>query len=338
MKRVEIETGARLHFGLVCAGQQSAGNFGGIGLMIRSPGWKMHLQEADDDRIAVPPHCPDDTRDLNARILAILQRIRAADHSVSDSRYSVSISRIIPAHCGLGAGTQLALSIATAIHTLQGLPRISANRAAAECRRAQRSAVGTHGFETGGLLDDSGNHVQQSGGQRVRSHPIPDTWRFVIVRRRDQTGISGSRETAVFRKQLQMKPDVLTNLRTLIDRQIVPAAEANNFGVFSSALATYGRCVGNFFATEQGSCFADPQVHVLTQVLRQHDLPEPVQSSWGPAVAIPANSVEHAVTIQKQVRSVMSDSEMHCEITEAMPHGASVRTIAPESTTHRTRG
>src|SRR5690606_9356913 len=72
-----------------------------------------------------------------------------------DGNYSLDIIRAIPAHAGLGPGTQLALAIGVALKTLEQ-QEISPVALGETVGRGARSAIGMAAFEAGGFVVDGG--------------------------------------------------------------------------------------------------------------------------------------------------------------------------------------
>jgi predicted sugar kinase len=56
--KVDVTTGSRLHFGLICGTKSTGWEFGGIGMMLRKPGWRLSLvsDSAKNDQITASPH------------------------------------------------------------------------------------------------------------------------------------------------------------------------------------------------------------------------------------------------------------------------------------------
>ena len=94
-----------------------------------------------------------------------------------------------PDHTGLGVGTQLGLAIAAGLRRFLQLPELSIEALASSVGRGKRSAVGTYGFQHGGLIVDAGkdaraiNSASWRGAWRCRP-----TWRFVLVRPHECAG------------------------------------------------------------------------------------------------------------------------------------------------------
>ena len=64
--------------------------------------------------------------------------------------HRITVEEAPPEHSGFGTGTQLALAVGRAVSSLptEEVARVTG--------RGRRSAIGTHGFATGGLLADGG--------------------------------------------------------------------------------------------------------------------------------------------------------------------------------------
>src|SRR5580765_7782762 len=58
--------------------------------------------------------------------------------------------------------------------------------------RGRRSAIGLHGFHEGGLLVEAGKRAPEEISPLVARVDFPDEWRFVLVRPRRATGVSGT--------------------------------------------------------------------------------------------------------------------------------------------------
>ena len=106
MMRVDITTGARLHFALICGSQETGWEFGGIGMMLRNPSWKISLlaPNSGDDKIVAGS-------EAGMRIRDFLRQIRATR---SLSPVDVVVADEVPFHTGFGSGTQLGLALAAA--------------------------------------------------------------------------------------------------------------------------------------------------------------------------------------------------------------------------------
>ena len=126
---VFVETAARLHFGVLDLRGDRGRWFGGIGaaapsptlLVSASPAAEVTVEGEDADRAA-----------------AFARAFLAHHCLVGGAR--VVVHRALPAHAGLGSGTQLALAVGRALADLLGVVTTPAGLAMA-VSRAQRSAI-----------------------------------------------------------------------------------------------------------------------------------------------------------------------------------------------------
>ncbi len=156
MTSVEATTGARLHFGLLCRDKGSAWHYGGVGMMVSSPGWRVRVSVAQADEVVTANGEVDEAA---ARADSVVKQCRAFLPELAPLR--VELLESSPLHSGLGAGTQLALAVASAARLLAGNPQGDSTTALAQrLNRVRRSAIGTAGFERGGFLVDHGQPVR----------------------------------------------------------------------------------------------------------------------------------------------------------------------------------
>ena len=278
-QEVCISTGARLHFGLLAVTPPQGRSFGGIGVMIDSPGYELRCRVATTDLVRGPS--PADCE----RVHRYLERIRSRSRERLP-QVAIAIEQEIPAHGGLGSGTQLGLSTALGLLTLAGIPRPPAVELAGLVQRGQRSAIGVHGFDHGGLLVEGGKQQADAVSSLVARATVPSNWRWVLITPRRTEGLSGIAEQQAFR-QLPPSPTTLTGqLCQLLLMDWLPAVHEADFEAASRAMWEYGQLVGNYFAVVQGGPFADRQMAQLASELRARGYPGIAQTSWGPTIAV----------------------------------------------------
>src|SRR5262249_57174476 len=98
------------------------------------------------------------------RVRAHIETMRRALDLRGD--YDATIEEVVPAHVGLGSGTQLALAVAAGLRRLHGLP-LDVRDDAIRLGRGARSGVGI------GLFEQSGLVVACGGGPEPRPRPRP---------------------------------------------------------------------------------------------------------------------------------------------------------------------
>ena len=186
-QQVEIQTGSRMHFGLICGTQQTGWMFGGVGLMVQQPGWHIRISSitgnADAAQNATKPHQnhpqqtativrPEAGQILQPMWPAVACRVQQAWQVVIDKLPTAQLPELAagavqlqvlqapPLHSGFGAGTQLTLALASAAQVLWGNGRSdSVSHISRQLGRAGRSAIGTEGFERGGFIVDAGQQT-----------------------------------------------------------------------------------------------------------------------------------------------------------------------------------
>ena len=132
MKGVQVTTAARLHLGFLDLGGDLGRRFGSIGLAIDAFETRIALREAPSFEVL------GEERERGARLA-----LRIAESLGLDTGKKLIISNAIPAHAGLGSGTQLALAIAAAFRRLARLPP-DAREDARLLDRGARSGWGLH--------------------------------------------------------------------------------------------------------------------------------------------------------------------------------------------------
>ncbi|MBI1348126.1 beta-RFAP synthase [bacterium] len=287
---VHVQTGARLHFGLLAVAPARGRRFGGIGVMIDEPGFAITLQRAEHDQIT-------GRTNYAARIQDTVQRLRQVwpDCPAVD----VTVNAEIPPHSGLGSGTQLGLAIAAGLQRLCQQETSSAVELAAHIGRGQRSAIGVHGFDQGGWLIEAGKRDGEAISPLVARIASPNEWRWVLITPRETPGLSGSAELQAFRQMDSMPQALTAELCRLLLMECWPALQAGDFTALSEGLWEYGQQVGRFFAAVQGGVFADARMCELAHQLRTWGQQGIAQSSWGPTIAVlcrDADQAEHLVT------------------------------------------
>ena len=164
---------------------------------------------------------------------------------------------------------------------------------AASVGRGRRSAVGTHGFLHGGLIVDAGKESGQTLGTLSERVAVPDDWRFVLVTKGSQRGLSGETEADAFTRLPPVPGEVTQELWRLTDDEMLPAVKRADCAAFGEAVYHFGRFAGECFAAVQGGPFASDEIGRLVDAIRDHGVDGVGQSSWGPTVfAIVPNEAE----------------------------------------------
>jgi beta-RFAP synthase len=300
---VEIEAHARLHFGFLDPSGTGARRFGGLGMAIAAsrfvarfqPASRLVVEGDDDDRVA-------------AIAAAFCERAGLR------RRASIQVLETIPAHVGLGSGTQIALAVATGLARLHGIDP-GPERICRLAGRARRSAVGFHLFQHGGLVIEAGHPREEEAAAGdpvaaaptvpplVARHEVPENWRVLLVVPPVDPSISGEREEEAFRRIGPASGETTTRIRNLALEEIGPAIAAGDLARFGAALEEIQDLVGACFAPLQGGLY-HPAADPVVRRLREAGGSGAGQSSWGPAVYAFADGQEAAERLRSSVADV----------------------------------
>jgi beta-RFAP synthase len=279
---VTVIAPSRLHFGLYGFGRQAARQFGGVGAMIESPALQLTASRTDSFSASGP---------LAERVREFAERWAAFYRTTGDSAASpvlpaaaIEVVHAPPEHSGLGVGTQLGLSVAAALNVLHEMPPVTPTELAQSVGRAQRSAVGTYGFAHGGLIAERGKLPDEAVSSLDARVPLPEGWRFVLVRPRTEPGLAGLAEVQAFEQLPPVPPATTDELVRLARDELFPAAAQSNFAPFTAALDRYCHLAGRCFAAVQGGIYNGPLLAQLAARMKDCGGAGVGQSSWGPTL------------------------------------------------------
>ncbi|MEZ6124908.1 MAG: hypothetical protein R3C49_17305 [Planctomycetaceae bacterium] len=327
MNQVLLSAGSRLHFGLLCAAEEQRWHYGGVGLMIDQPAWQLHVGFNPDGGPEDIIHPASDSVIERSRALLKVYR----DQNPELPSLQVSVHQEVPFHCGLGAGTQLTLALATACDLLLGRPRAAtAAQTAERFGRSRRSAIGTFGFDHGGFIIDEGRTADRL--QRLR---FPDEWRMVLLIPRQGSGLSGSAEENFFSQRPCLSDSSLQEIEPLVTQRMTSAVTSRNFVVFRDSLLRYGNLVGADYASAQGGIFSHPLIRSVVEKLEQLGFAGAVQSSWGPTTAIPVESQADGERLVSVIRELSGEEQLAVTISRGLNSGVHIRSDCSEDSLHR---
>src|SRR3989441_203655 len=207
--------------------------FGGMGAGVHAPSLLLEARSAPELG-AEGPDAP--------RALEFARRF-AAHHGI-DARLHFCLHRTIPAHAGLGSGTQLALAVARATAELYGLPQ-EVTALARAVDRGRRSAVGTWTFAFGGFVLEGGRRTSDDGPAPLLTRlPIPAGWRCVVVVPEGESGRAGDEEAAAFARLPPPDGREVERVAHLVLMQLLPAVAVADLRAFGAALTEVQRITG----------------------------------------------------------------------------------------------
>ncbi|MCW3136038.1 MAG: hypothetical protein N2V77_03750 [Canidatus Methanoxibalbensis ujae] len=246
---VRVKAPSRLHFSLIDLNGELGRVDGGIGVALEEPHLVIEVS-------SVAVSSPQDYGDLVERVKEKLGL---------KSAYEVRVIRDLPSHVGLGSKTQLALSIAKGISTLEHLD-ISTRDLARIVGRGGTSGIGVAAFERGGFILDAGHRFRSrcADGELSASdvesasdvktdflpssasnvspppvlfqHPLPDDWFFVVVTPFVGEGAHGAREVEIFRRYCPIRGEDVGEICRIVLMRILPAIVEKDIETFASGL------------------------------------------------------------------------------------------------------
>jgi beta-RFAP synthase len=268
---VRVTAPARLHLGFLDPSGTLGRRFGSIGLAIAAPATELALARA-------PAFASSGVE--AERTLTILKRFAHALRL--DDRYRVHVTRAIPAHAGLGSGTQLALAIGAGLLRLEGRSRPSAGLGEL-VERGARSGIGMAAFESGGFIVDGGRGARDAAPPVLMRAAFPESWRVLLVLDRRVEGVHGDREATAFAALPPLPAASAAHLSHLALMRLMPGLVEAELAAFGAAVTEIQEIVGGYFAAAQGgSAWSSPAVGRLVARLAAAGAEGIGQSSWGP--------------------------------------------------------
>jgi beta-RFAP synthase len=319
MTTIHVSTPSRLHFGLLRLDEGFGRRFGGLGMMVDQPHVELALVRSSQWRVAGP----------GARRARQFAESASAATGVRAAPLRIRLKSVIPAHRGLGGGTQLALAIAAGVRELAGQSRGDAATLAAAVGRGARSAVGSHGFVHGGLIWERGRTADAGLAELADRVAVPASWRFVLIAPKRRRGLSGRAERAAF-GQLPPVPDkVVCRLASLAEEHILPAARDARLDDFGEAVYEYGRLSGESFAAVQGGPYASDEIAACVEAVRACGVAGAGQTSWGPTVFAATTDDGGAAALVERMQSDRRWADHEFRSVGPDNRGATVRREAP---------
>jgi beta-RFAP synthase len=310
---VTVTVPARLHLGFLDLNGGLGRRFGSIGLAIH--GLRTSITISAASRMGVTG--PD-----NERVHGYLKTMqRALD---SESAYHVRINEIVPAHAGLGSGTQIALAVAAGVRRFHGLP-LDVRGDAIRLGRGARSGVGIGLFDHGGLVVDGGRGPLTTAAPVVSRMQFPDHWRILVVLDPHRQGMHGADERDVFNKLAPFSDAEAAHLCRLVLMKALPALAECDIAGFGSAIKEMQMLLGDYFAAIQGgSRFSSPDVAAALGALEDEGAYGIGQSSWGPTGFAFAASAEEANRLLESIRRHPRGRDLDIRVVSALNRGAQI--------------
>jgi len=286
-RRVIVETGSRIHLGLIEMHGGSGRVDGGIGIALSDPGILLEARLADGTTVT---GCDEPTRQV---VRSAAEQALAGIHA--GAGVSVTVRSSYPAHTGLGSGSQTALATAQAVAMLYDR-QVSVQDLARMTGRGGTSGIGTAAFGHGGFIIDGGHRfgpgeekagfAPSSASKGLRPAPVtvrrdfPEDWKILLAIPAVAKGASGGRELDIFRRHCPVPQEEVAALcREVLVRMLAGIAEhdLDLFGSSVNAIQSLG------FKKVEHQLQPKEMVNLLS-AMREAGAAGAGMSSFGPAL------------------------------------------------------
>jgi len=313
---VLLRAPARLHLGFLDPSASLGRPFGSIGLVIEGFETEVELSAALAD--GVTADTPEGHAQMD-RAAACLRALR--ERSGRFEPLHLRLLRVLPAHGGFGSGTQLALAIGRAFAQWHRLD-LSTPTLAHWLGRGQRSGIGIHGFDLGGLLVDGGPAADGRPAPLLSRIALHEDWRILVVQDRREHGLAGIDEQGALAGLAAMPAARSAEICHEVLMHVLPGAANAEFGPFALGVSRVQRSLGAYFAPAQhGRAYTSAAVGRLMDWIGDSDHPAAIgQSSWGPTAFAIVESQSRAEALEHALRAA-----------DLIEPGLAVRIVAPRN-------
>jgi beta-RFAP synthase len=323
-QRYRIESAARLHLGFLDLNGALGRSFGSIGMAVEGLSTVVVAEPGTELVVAGPSSAR--ARDDARRILTALKL---------PSAIKLTIEEAIPAHAGLGSGTQMGLVVGAAISAVFDL-EVPIDELVRLTGRGQRSGIGIGVFASGGFVIDGGRGPDTEVPPLVSRLPFPETWRVILVFDRDVQGLYGRDELDAFETLAPMPEAQAANLCRSVLVGLLPALAERDFPSFSRHVADIQSAVGDYFSPCQGGRYTSPRVRSVVEWLAANEgVIGSGQTSWGPTGFAFVETASDATAILRGLeRRFAGEDALEFQICGGRNVGASVTAldrVAPRS-------
>lgn len=314
---------ARLHLGFLDLHGGLGRRFGSLGISLTEPVTELRLSSSTTLAVTGPAH---------AEVMRLIARFDSR-HGVN-TRARIEVVRVIPAHRGLGSGTQLALAVGHALNLLHRL-RLPNRELASSLGRGRRSGVGVAAFDEGGVIVDGGRNDRDdhSPPPMIVRLPFPEQWRILLIFDDDEeAGLHGVEEESAFSELPTFSVQCAGFLCRLLMIKLLPAVMEEDYPSFAEAVGEFQHAVGDYFSAMQGGDCRSTRIGRILEYLKENGIKGIGQSSWGPTAFVITRDEDTARDLVAMIERRMNDDAFFAAarvtmlITAGNNRGGAVRT------------
>jgi beta-ribofuranosylaminobenzene 5'-phosphate synthase len=310
---ITVKVPARLHLGFLDLNGKLGRRFGGIGLAMSTLGTSITIRRTKSADVTGPE------ADRVRPYLKEMEQCLALSPG-----HGVQISEVVPAHAGLGSGTQLALAVAAGLRRLHNQP-LDIEGDAMRLGRGGRSGIGIGLFSRGGLVVDGGRADERKPPPIISHLPFPRHWRILAILDPQRQGMHGPAEAAAIAALSPMSETDTAGLCHLILMKALPALAEHDLANFGAAIKELQMRLGDYFAPAQGGGrFMSPDVAAVLNTLDGAGACGIGQSSWGPTGFAFVSSRDEAERLAIMARRHPSGRSLDIRVCEGLNRGAEI--------------
>lgn len=306
---VSVIAPARLHMGFLDLSGALGRNFGSIGVALDAPATRIVISKSIEKQIP------------NPRVQKVVT-IFCEVFNVSQN-LTIEVIEEIPAHVGLGSGTQMALAVGMGLNVLYDL-KLDVREIAAILDRGLRSGIGIGVFEQGGLVVDGGRGENTITPPMLAHFDIPQEWRFVLVFDKRGQGLHGAQEIEAFKNLPSFPRAKAEKFSYLLLMQALPAIVEKDLMHFGEVITVLQKTVGEHFAPAQGGIFTSNDVALAMDWLSERGAVAIGQTSWGPTGFCLTENFEIARNLVQEAQTVFENTPLEFKVVSARNRGGEV--------------
>lgn len=305
MSMLTVRAPARLHLGFLDLNADIGRKFGSIGLAIKSHSTSISVTAGE--QFAITLHKPNES--LKAKLIQLIDVFygTVGCHIPNAQRsLNIIVDSHITQHSGLGSGTQLALTISTALAKYHCI-EISTPELAAKMGRGKRSGIGIATFDRGGFIIDGGVKPKQTVPPVLFTRDFPEHWHIVLICSDNFQGVHGKAETSAFNDLPLFPIDSAREINHITLMQLLPALVEEDIDSFGDAITQIQALIGDHFASAQGGRYSSEAVANCLLESQRLGHKGIAQSSWGPTGCVFVDSEAKADKLIEQLTNHVSD-------------------------------
>lgn len=312
IEQVKIQANARLHLGFFDLNGALGRKFGSIGIALAQPTTQLVMQKSETIQA---------TGAESARAESILNTIIEKLNLSAAQGAHMQIQQAIPAHAGLGSGTQLALAVGMAYSKLYDL-NLQPAQVAQLTARGARSGIGIGTFMQGGVVVDGGRSAHTLTPPIIARADFPEDWRIILVMDASHQGVHGEQEIHAFNQLQPAANHQAEKLCRHVLMQALPALAEQDLASFGAAVRELQMATGDYFAPMQGGRYASAKVASVLDWFEEQGVTCVGQSSWGPTGFAIVDSQEKAQSFVNSLNTHFAfDQALSFIVTQAQHQG-----------------